>query len=268
MARLQSRAPIEPNDDLDNVLHSFHEWMVEKAQADRNRKISSGRNDAAGERSYIPPSIASPGPSIVPNQRAMSEEISSNKPSVGRRVFRTFVYSLAVAALVTVAWQAYRDEQTKEMISGWGSRSLSWLSAGPGRKVAFGQHPATAASANSSDQAVAVAQSGSAQTGADVFREVQKQLEAAMSDLGSIRHTLEQIASKQERMAQDIATLQATQRDVNQKIISWLAQAAAVRAAQKNVPKAPRPEPVGQPASAPPPALAPVPLAGTPPPAQ
>src|SRR5271170_6370438 len=160
MARLQSRAPIEPNDDLDNVLHSFHEWMAEKAQADRNRKISLGRNDAVGERSYIPPSIASPGPSIVPNQQAMTEEISGNEPSVGRRVFRTFIYGLAVAALVTVAWQAFRDEQTKEIISAWGSRSLSWLSSVPGRKAAIGQHPATAASTNLSNQSVAVAQSG------------------------------------------------------------------------------------------------------------
>src|SRR5271168_5145658 len=181
MALLHSRAHIEPHDDLDNVLHSFHEWMVEKARADRNRKISSGRNDAAAERSYIPPSIASPGPSIVPNRQAMSEKISGNEPSVGRRVFRTFVYSLAVAALVTVAWQAYRDEQTKEMISASGSRLLSWLSSVPGRKASIG-HPstATAASTNSSDQAVAVAQSGSAHTGADVFHEVQQQLDAAL----------------------------------------------------------------------------------------
>jgi hypothetical protein len=265
MASLQSRARIEPNDDLDNVLHSFHEWMAEKAQADRNRKISSGRNDAAAERSYIPPSFGSPGPSIVPNQQAMTEEISGNEPSVGRRVFRTFIYSLAVAALVIVAWQAYRDEKTKEMISSWGSRSLSWLSSVPARKAAINQHPATAASTNSSNQSVAIAQSGSAQTGADVFREVLQQLEAAMSDLGVIRRTVEQIATKQEQMAQDIATLQAAQRDVNQKIISSLAQAAAVRAARKNVPKATHPEPVGQPASPPP---VPPPPAGTPPQAQ
>jgi hypothetical protein len=263
MARLQSRANIEPNDDLDNVLHSFHEWMADKAQADRNRKIPSDRNDAVGERSYIPPSIASAGPLIVPNRQAMTEEISGNEPSVARRVFRMFIYSLAVAALVTVAWQAYRDEQTKEMISDWGSHSLSWLPSGPSRKAGAGQHPA---SANSSEQAVSVAQLGSAQTGFDVFRQVQQQLEAAMSDLAIIRRTVEQIASKQEQMAQDIATLQATQRDVNQKIISSVVQAAAVRAARKNVPKVARQEPVGQPASAPLPV--PPPPAGTPPQAQ
>jgi hypothetical protein len=87
-----------------------------------------------------------------------------------------------------------------------------------------------------------------------------------MSDLGIIRRTVEQIATKQEQMAQDIATLQATERDVNQKIIASLAQAAAVRAARKNVPKITRPEPVGQPASAPLPV--PSPPAGTAPPTQ
>jgi len=79
MARLQSRAQNEQHDDVENVLQSFHEWMVKKAQADRNRKISSGRNDAAKENPYIPPTIASPGPSIVPNQQATIEEISGSK---------------------------------------------------------------------------------------------------------------------------------------------------------------------------------------------
>jgi peptidoglycan hydrolase CwlO-like protein len=76
---------------------------------------------------------------------------------------------------------------------------------------------------------------------------------------------VEQIASKQEQMAQDIATLQAAERDVNQKI-SALTTATAVRAARKNVPKTVYPEPAGQPASAPLPVSRPP--AGTPAPAQ
>ncbi len=265
MARLQSRAQNEQHDDVENVLQSFHEWMVKKAQADRNRKISSGRNDAAKENPYIPPTIASSGPSIVPNQQATIEEISGNKPSVGRLVFRTFVYSLAVAALVAVAWLAYSDVETRQMMRAWEHSSLTWLSSRSDHKRSVGPHLAATSTPKLSDQAAAVTQSGSPETGADVSREVQRQLEAAISDLGIIRRTVEQIASKQEQMAQDIATLQATERDVNQKIISSLAQAAAARAARKNAQKVARPEPAGQQISEP---LPVPPPAGTTPPAQ
>jgi hypothetical protein len=265
MVRLQSQARNVQHDDFDNVLRSFHEWMVEKAQADRNGKVSSGWNDTAGESSYVFPSVASPGPSIVPNQRAMSEEISGNKPSIGRRVFRTFIYSLTVAALVAVAWQAYSDDETRKIIRAWEHSSLTWLSSLSGHKSSVGPHLAAASTPKSSDQAAAVAQSESAPAGADVSREGQQQLQAAVSDLAIIRRTVEQIASKQEQMAQDIATLQAAERDVNQKI-SALTTATAVRAARKNVPKTVYPEPAGQPASAPLPVSRPP--AGTPAPAQ
>ena len=58
--------PDEP-DDFDSVLRSFQEWMHQKGEADRNRrKVPSDRNNLAGKKSYVFPSIA-PGPSIVPN---------------------------------------------------------------------------------------------------------------------------------------------------------------------------------------------------------
>ena len=266
MARLQSQAHNEQRDDFDNVLRSFHEWMAEKAQADRNGKIFSARHSTAGQSSYVPPSVASPGPSIVPNQRVMSEEISGNKPSVGRRVFRTFAYGLAVAALVAVAWQAYSDDETRKMMRAWKHSSLTWLSSLSGHKSSVGPHLATASTPKSSDQAAALAQLGPAPTGTDMPREVHQQLQAAVGDLAVIRRTVEQIASKQEQMAQDIATLQATERDINQKIISSLAQAAPVRTARKSVPGMVPSDHAGQPASAALPASPPSPR--MPPPAQ
>ena len=81
----QRQAPDTQFDDGDNVLHSFKEWLKQDAQAKRNRKVSSGRKDTTRESSpYLSPSIASSRPSIVPDQRAIVEEIRGNKHSVGR----------------------------------------------------------------------------------------------------------------------------------------------------------------------------------------
>ena len=254
MAGSQGQARNVPPDDFDNVLRSFHEWMHQKGEADRNRrKIPSDRNNLAEEISHISPSIA-PGPSIVPNQEAIIEEISGNKSSFGRRIFRTF----AVAALLAIAWQAYQDDAIKRMIIDWESSSLAWLSS-QSRQWSSGGQSLPAASTKAY-QEHAVAQSGSAPELADVSRAVQHQLQEVASDLAIVRRTAEQIASKQEQMAQDIATLQASERDVTQKISS-LAQAAAAR---KNAQKAAHPERANQRVAEP----LPVPEARTPLPPQ
>ena len=269
MVSLQSQAHDVQHDDHDNVLRSFKEWMVQEAQADRNRKAFLGLNDTAGENSYISPNIASQEPPINPNQRAVIEEISDNKPSVGRRVFRTFVYSLIFAAMVAVAWQAYRDDEAKKMFSVLGHSWLTWVSSLSRHKSSVGSDPATARAPKSSDQTAAVAQSGAAPALADVSRELQQQLQAVISDLAIVRRAVEQIASKQEQMAQDIATLQAAERNVSQKVSSPAppAQAAAVRPPRRKVPKMVRPAPVEQPPSVPPP-VSPPPAETTRPPAE
>jgi len=255
MAASQGQARNVPPDDFDNVLRSFHEWMHQKGEADRNRrKIPSDRNNLAGEISHISPSIA-PGPSI-PNQEAFIEKISGNKSSFGRRIFRAFAYGLAVAALLAIAWIAYQDDAIKRTIIDWERSSLAWLSS-QSRQRSSGGRSLPAASIKA-DQEHGVAQAESAPELADVSRAVQQQLQAVASDLAIVRRTAEEIASKQEQMAQDIATLQASERDVTQKISS-LAQAAA--AARKNAQKAAHPERANQPVAEP----LPVPEARTPP---
>ena len=259
MAGSQGQARNVPPDDFDNVLRSFHEWMHQKGEADRNRrKVPSDRNNLAGKKAYVFPSIA-PGPSIVPKQQAIVEEISGNKSSFGRRIFRTFAYGLAVAALLAIAWQAYQDDAIKRTIIDWERSSLAWLSSQSRERSSGGQ--SLPAASTKAYQEHAVAQSGSAPELADVSPAVQQQLQAVASDLAIVRRTAEQIASKQEQMAQDIATLQASERDVNQKISS-LAQAAA--AARKNAQKAAHPERANQRVAEP----LPVPEVRTPPPPQ
>ena len=228
MAGSQGQARNVPPDDFDNVLRSFHEWMHQKGEADRNRrKVSSDRKNTAGKKSYVFPSIA-PGPSIVPKQQAIVEEISGNKSSFGRRIFRTFAYGLAVAALLAIAWQAYQDDAIKRTIIDWERSSLAWLSS-QSRQRSSGDRSLPAASIKA-DQEHAVAQAELAPELADVSRAVQQQLQAVASDLAIVRRTAEQIASKQEQMAQDIATLQASERDV---IKDFLAGTGCSRCAKK-----------------------------------
>ncbi len=250
MAGSPSQARDVPPESFDNILRSFHEWRVQMARADENRKVLSVGDDMAEEEAYIAPRIAPLEPSIVPDQRATVEEIKGSKPSVARRIFRTFIYGFVVAALVTVAWQAYKDDSTKGMIS-------AWLSA-TSRSV----DPNVAAAPKTSDQAAVLPQSA-VPVGAEVSKDVQLQLQTVVNELAVVRRTVEQIASKQEQMGQDIAALQAAQRDVTLKVVS-LTQAAAAQ--RKIVQKIAHPEHASQPPSITPP-VAPPP-ARTPPPPQ
>jgi len=71
------------------------------------------------------------------------------------------------------------------------------------------------------------------------------------SDLAIVRRVVEQLARKQELMAQDITMLQASEQSIIQKVVSLTQAAAAVRAhAPKKVPKPALPEITRQPASA------------------
>jgi len=226
MVGLQSRAYDVQQNDGDDVLDLCDEWT--RALANKNPKITAGKGP------HIFPNIASPGLAISQNKRASIEENSSNKPSVGKRKFRTFVYSLIFATIVFVAWQAYRDDPTREMISGWGRSWRTWVSSLPRHKSAVGPDRAMARA-----QAAAVAQSGPTPAVADVSRELQQHLQAVMSDLAVVRRAVEQIASQQEQMAQDIATLQAAERNVSERVSALApnAQPAAVQVPRKKTPK-------------------------------
>lgn len=236
MVGSENQADAAQHDDPAKALRSLKEWVAQKALVDR--KASSGEN------SNVSPSISASGPSIVPKQRAIGEKISDGRPSRGRRVFRTFASGVVVAALVAVAWQAFQDKDTKKNLRAWGRAPLTWLSTLSGQNL-VGQNLATATGPKSMERV-----EGSTSVGADASPEMQSQLRAAVNDLAIIRQTLQQIASKQEQMAQDIAALQAVGRDINQRVfsLSW----AVVHAQLKNGPNTVQPpEPGGQPASAP-----------------
>ena len=75
-------------------------------------------------------------------------------------------------------------------------------------------------------QSAPVTKTGEA-TAAVTSHELVQQLEPVVRDLALVRHSLEQLAAKQDQMAQNIATLQAAEQDIRQKISSPPAPRAA-----------------------------------------
>jgi hypothetical protein len=186
------------------------------------RDLDARSDERIGERP-MKPSISSPRP---------SNRVARVRPSIGRRIFRTLTrFSVAVLIGIgaTLAWQSYGDA-AKETVAAR-APSLAWL-----LYVSTTKSPAVAATSP-----------GPAQ-----------QLEPLASNLDVVRRSVEQLAAKQEQMAQNMATLQAVEEDIRQKMSSSPSQPAASIPQQKpphpraqssavQSPSAPRPAPPGGP---------------------
>jgi hypothetical protein len=140
----------------------------------------------------LKPSIGSPRPF----DRVASERrsIGRQRPSIGRRIFRT-VTRFSVAVLIgigaTLAWQSYGDAAREILVAR--APSLAWLLYVSPTK----------------SSAVATTSPGPVQ-----------QLEPLASNLDVVRRSVEQLAAKQEQMAQNMAALQAVEEDIRQKMSS------------------------------------------------
>jgi outer membrane murein-binding lipoprotein Lpp len=166
---------------------------------------SSQNSPHYNERDVVP---EWPRRSRPPAQR--DEQATPKKRSLGRRMLRGF-FRLAFAILLgvagTLAWQSH-GEQAKTTIRIW-APSLGWLL------------PVSTASPLDSQASAATAV-----TSADLAQ----QIKPVALDLAIVRHgvdqlatTIKQLAAKQDEMAQEIATLQATGQDLKEKA-SALAQ--------------------------------------------
>jgi TolA-binding protein len=142
-----------------------------------------------------------PRPSGVKN-----DQFTRETRSIGRRIFRTLArlfIAILIGVGVTLAWQSHGDE-AKEMVRTW-APSLAWLlPVSPTKSAPDGQGSAAATSA-----------------------ELVQQIKPVALDLAIVRHSLEQLANKmeqlaakQEQMVQNIATLQAIEQDISQKMSS------------------------------------------------
>ena len=186
---------------------------------------SSAQRPSHFARDVVPEWPPAPRPSVVKNN-----PLTSERRSIGRRIFRTLVrFSIAVLIGVgaTLAWQSHGDE-AREMVR---TRAPSLARLLP---VSTTQSPAD-------DQGATAATSA----------ELVQQLKPLTLDLAVVRHSLEQLTTKieqlgvkQEQMVQNIATLQAVEQDITQKVSSPLQSRAAS-------PRKP-PQPTAQSSSVPP----------------
>jgi hypothetical protein len=159
------------------------EWLTAEA-----RDLDAISDQRFGRRP-VKPSIHSPRPSNLKD-----DQVASDRPPVGRRIFLTFArFFIAVLIGVggTLAWQFHGDAAREMVIAR--APTLAWLLS-----VSTPKLPAVAA------------------TSADPVQ----QLGPLASNLDVVRRNVEQLAAKQDQMAQNIAALQAVEEDIRQKMSS------------------------------------------------
>jgi hypothetical protein len=195
---------------------------------------STAHNELASGQNARPASLLGPSdsPSIAPDapaidtnsRRTSSQKVSSPRPSVAKRLFRTGTYGVVVTVIVSTAfvWQ-FGDDATKGIVKGW-ANSLDWSSPRPATNLLPKADSAAEAVSTSAGQppqtkttAILPAASASEPTPTSTTidsppessPDLKKKLETITSDLALVRQLVEQVAARQDQMARDIATLQA-----------------------------------------------------------
>ncbi len=166
------------------------EWQTaeETSSGGPARDLHARSDQRVGTRP-MKPSIRSPRPSGLND-----DQVASDRPSIGRRIFRTltrFIIAVLIGIGATLAWQSHGDAAREMVVAR--APLLGWLLS-----VSTTKSPAVAATAPDPVQ----------------------QLEPLASNLDVVRRSVEQLAAKQEQMAQNIATLQALEEDIRQKVSS------------------------------------------------
>jgi len=166
------------------------EWQTaeETSSGGPARDLHARSDQRVGTRP-MKPSIRSPRPSGLND-----DQVASDRPSIGRRIFRTltrFIIAVLIGIGATLAWQSHGDAAREMVVAR--APSLGWLLS-----VSTTKSPAVAATAPDPLQ----------------------QLVPLASNIDAVRRSVEQLAAKQEQMAQNIATLQAVEEDIRQKVSS------------------------------------------------
>ncbi len=162
--------------------------LVEKEWGGRPHDLDARSDQRIGTRP-MKPSIRSPRPSGLKD-----DHIESDRPSIGRRMFRTltrFFIAVIIGIGATLAWQSHGDAARDMVVAR--APLLGWLLS-----VSTTKSPAVAATAP----------------------DPLPQLVPLASNIDAVRRSVEQLAAKQEQMAQNIATLQAVEEDIRQKVSS------------------------------------------------
>jgi hypothetical protein len=174
------------------------------------------------------PSVRSPRRSGLKD-----DHVVSDRPAIGRRILRTltgFFIAVLIGIGATLGWQSHGDAARDMVVAQ--APSLGWLLS-----VSTTKSPAKAATALDPLQ----------------------RLEPLAFNLDVVRRSVEQLAAKQEQMAQNIATLQAVADDVRQRMSTTPASSPSQQQAAL-IPQHKPPQPRAQSSSVP----RPLPPAGPP----
>jgi hypothetical protein len=234
-----------------------------------------------------------------------NDPLLGEKPPLGRRATRAvirFLIAVCVGIAGSLAWQSYGGV-AREMIANRVPQ-LAWISSrpvtsqAPGPAAATGQaasapafeasapQPAAAQAAPMAQaatdtppaaaaQALPVAQAAPEQTAATTAAPAapaarspdQPQLDAVARDIGALRQSVEQLATRQEQMSRDMAKLQAVEMSRHRTSASPAHVAAAAPARRPPMPPQAAPQVSSALPSPPPTASGPPQHAGPPPPA-
>ena len=187
--------------------------LVEKERGGPARDLDAQFDPRIGRP--MKPSVRSPRPSGLKD-----DHIASDRPSIGRRIFRTltrFFIAVIIGIGATLTWQSHGDAAREMVVAR--APSLGWLLS-----VSTTKSPAVAATAPDPVQ----------------------QLEPLASNLDVVRRGVEQLAAQQEQMARNIATLQAVDEDIRQKVSSTPPSPAPQAA---SIPQPNPPQPRAQPSA-------------------
>ena len=179
---------------------------------------SAGENSPGGlardpdarsdQRIRLKPSINSPHPNRFGEGR-----VTSGRPSIGRRIVRSvtrFSITVLVGVGATLGWQSYGDA-AKEMVVAR-APTLAWLLS-----ISTTMSPVVAATSPGLQQ-----------------------VEPLASNLDVVRRSVEQLAYKQDQIAQNIAALQDVEEDIRRKM-SFTPPAPVQQGASIPQPKPPQP---------------------------
>jgi hypothetical protein len=163
------------------------------------------------QRIRMKPSNDSPHP-----YRFGERQATSGRPSIGRRIVRSltrFSITVLIGVGATLGWQSYRDAANEMVIAR--APTLAWLLS-----ISAAKSPVVAATSPGPVQ----------------------QLEPLASNLDVVRRSVEQLAYKQEQIAQNIAALQAVEEDIKLKMsVAPPSPVPAQQAASIPQPKPPQP---------------------------
>jgi hypothetical protein len=170
------------------------------------------------------------------------------RPSVGRRVLRTFVFGIIFIVIVgtALAWLS-SDDNSKETVIGWvnslrRSPAIVRNNAPTSSNVATKPFSKTEDEATTQDSAHPHATPSTQPTPAPAAGlpiQLQHRLEDMANDIAVLQRVVEKLIARQELMVQDITQLQSTEQNVIQRLSPQPRSSANQVPPRKNAPSLP-----------------------------